>query len=160
MADDSSGFGLYAMVVIVTVMAIGAIILWSRTRKSSARPQSVYANRHRPKNAKSDHDGESFDAAKELEWFRKTTRTAVTPEAKTKIPPLSSPGLDRRKRSRMPEIETDIVGLDDLAKIYRGELNAMAAFSNGAVTMSNPMLAMSLGAKLRNLLSKVAAPSP
>jgi putative sterol carrier protein len=52
------------------------------------------------------------------------------------------------------------VGLDDLAKIYRGELNAMAAFSNGAVTMSNPMLAMSLGPKLRALLSKVAAPSP
>jgi putative sterol carrier protein len=52
------------------------------------------------------------------------------------------------------------IALEDLEKLYKGELNAMEAFSNGAVKLSNPMLAMALGPKLRALLSKVATPAP
>lgn len=115
MVDDSNSRWWYTMVFVVVVMAIGAFILWMRTKKNSGIPQFGYEARHQDRKINTDYDDVGVDAEKELEWFRKAKKSAAKPEAKVEVSPLSAPGRDRRSRVRLSEIASRQVGLDDLS---------------------------------------------
>jgi putative sterol carrier protein len=55
----------------------------------------------------------------------------------------------------LPADLTLTLSMDDLQRLYKGESNAMALFSSGALQVSDPMAAMSLQPKMQALFSKL-----
>lgn len=104
-SSANGGMGLTIFFVLL-VAAVGGFVLWRRNKKTTTQNQYDYTRRIRSKSSSNNHD-EGVDAEKELEWFRKATRSGTKVEKK----PLE-------KRSKHTEVADGV--LRNFEKIEHG----------------------------------------
>ncbi len=113
MIESSTNRWWYTMAFVVTVLAVGAFVIWRRRAKGGSDPEFGYESRYQPTKTISD-DREGLDLEEELEWFRKAKKISTRKADKPDLSPLAVAGRDRRIRRRPIEMEASGVAGDDL----------------------------------------------
>lgn len=112
MIESSTNRWWYTAVFVVTVLAVGAFVIWRRRAKGGNDPEFAYESRYHAKPAADDRDG--LDLDEELEWFRKAKKISTRKADKPDLSPLAVAGRDRRLRRRPIEMESSRIAADDL----------------------------------------------